>query len=483
MSKLALSARSTAWLFGCGVSLLSCLLPQTSATSVPANSSAAQATAAAPATAPANMLLAIQAYEKQDYPLAHQQFQQLLTLGNEVAAFNLAVMAYKGQGEPTDVVKAVALLGLAAQLSHPEAAATRQSLASNLTPAQLQQANALQASLLTQIKVLPASLLRNKQPDRFHDRQPRQVLHRVEPKYPKAAAKQGQFGYVSAQLLVDQQGQVQVVDIIDSYPQRVFDEAVVKALLQWQYQPAAYQSSTRVAFTFSLGPLDPIRFNATLDRMQLWKYAATGSPSHQYALGALLNLAEVAAISMMYVDHSLPLKLENLPRELFVNKAMQPVWSGVNRNTVVPAMVRLDDRGVVSAILSEQPSAAQQAMVGQRLANSSTAAGVYYVGFNGNNELLLTAAVTVPASYSAYFWWEAAARGGDLQAQRVMNFYSEQWRRYLVSQQHPAALAWEGVEQFLAGQQDAGMQLLDQAIAAGHPQATTIKARLLPPAG
>lgn len=478
MSQLALSA--TARLFGYGLSLLTSLLPQASATSAQAT---VPATAAAPATAPANMLRAIQAYEKQDYPVAHQQFQQLLTLGNEVAAFNLAVMAYKGQGEPADAVKAVALLGLAAQLSHPEAAATRQSFAGNLTPAQLQQANTLQASLLTQIKVLPASLLHNKQQDRFDDLPARQAKLRVEPKYPKAAAKKGQFGYVSAQLLVDQQGQVQVIDIIDSYPQGVFDESVITALQQWQYQPAKQQSSTRITLSFSLGALDPQRFNATLDRMQLWQYAATGSPSHQYVLGALLNLAEIGSSSMLYVDNGLPLKLESLPRDLFVDKNRHPAWSGVNRNAVVPAMVQLNDQGVVNAILSEQPSAAQQAMIGQRLANSSTAAGVYYVGFNGDNELMLTETVTIPASYSAYFWWEAAARGGDVQAQRVMNFYSAQWRRYLVSQQHPAALAWEGVAQFLAGQQTAGMQLLDQAIAAGHPQAATIKARLLAPAG
>ena len=64
------------------------------------------------------------AYHHKDYQKARQEFSELLPLGNGAAVFNLAIMAYQGQGEPADPIKTAALLTLAADLGETKAKAT-----------------------------------------------------------------------------------------------------------------------------------------------------------------------------------------------------------------------------------------------------------------------------------------------------------------------------------------------------------------------
>ena len=65
---------------------------------------------------------------------------------------------------------------------------------------------------------------------------------------------------------------------------------------------------------------------------------------------------------------------------------------------------------------------------------------------------------------SAMFWWEQAAKNGNLEAQRVMAAHNTQWENYLLSQQDGEVMAWAGTRLILEGQREQGMQLLEQAI-------------------
>jgi len=61
-------------------------------------------------------------------------------------------------------------------------------------------------------------------------------VHRVEPQFPRWAFRAGaDHGVVIARLTVDADGTVTHVEIVKAEPQRLFDEAVVKALSQWRY--------------------------------------------------------------------------------------------------------------------------------------------------------------------------------------------------------------------------------------------------------
>jgi protein TonB len=60
--------------------------------------------------------------------------------------------------------------------------------------------------------------------------------HRVEPEVPRAALRAGaERGVVTARMTLDSDGNVTQVDIVQSDPRRVFDQAVVQALSQWRY--------------------------------------------------------------------------------------------------------------------------------------------------------------------------------------------------------------------------------------------------------
>ena len=66
------------------------------------------------------------------------------------------------------------------------------------------------------------------------------AISRDPPDFPKEAIAEGlTSGIVSARIHVDARGNVNSVDILGSQPPRVFDRAVRKALLRWQFEPSA----------------------------------------------------------------------------------------------------------------------------------------------------------------------------------------------------------------------------------------------------
>ena len=76
---------------------------------------------------------------------------------------------------------------------------------------------------------------------------------------------------------------------------------------------------------------------------------------------------------------------------------------------------------------------------------------------------------------SGMFWWEQAAKNGNLDAQRVMAAYDPQWESYLLTQQDAEVMAWAGTRMMLEGQHEQGMQFLEQAIAKHYEPAEMLK--------
>jgi len=60
-------------------------------------------------------------------------------------------------------------------------------------------------------------------------------------KYPHSAKKKGITGYVLVALLIDRQGKVEQVQMIESSPAGVFDDVVLVGIRNWQFEPAQYQ--------------------------------------------------------------------------------------------------------------------------------------------------------------------------------------------------------------------------------------------------
>jgi len=64
------------------------------------------------------------------------------------------------------------------------------------------------------------------------------VVKKVPPDFPNEAVKKGiSAGSVKAKLTIEADGKVSAVEIVEAEPKRVFDRAVIAALMEWKFEP------------------------------------------------------------------------------------------------------------------------------------------------------------------------------------------------------------------------------------------------------
>jgi len=64
------------------------------------------------------------------------------------------------------------------------------------------------------------------------------VIKKVPPDFPNEAVKKGiSTGSVKAKLTIEADGKVSAVEIVEAEPKRVFDRAVIAALMEWKFEP------------------------------------------------------------------------------------------------------------------------------------------------------------------------------------------------------------------------------------------------------
>lgn len=63
------------------------------------------------------------------------------------------------------------------------------------------------------------------------------VLSRTEMEYPSSASKDGIQGYVVVNLLIDTDGNVEMVKVLESQPSGVFDDAATSGVKHWKFSP------------------------------------------------------------------------------------------------------------------------------------------------------------------------------------------------------------------------------------------------------
>jgi len=59
--------------------------------------------------------------------------------------------------------------------------------------------------------------------------------------YPKSARARGVEGYVVLSLLISATGEIEKMQVLESSPSGVFDEAALEGVKQWRFEPAQYQ--------------------------------------------------------------------------------------------------------------------------------------------------------------------------------------------------------------------------------------------------
>ena len=77
-------------------------------------------------------------------------------------------------------------------------------------------------------------------------------LTRVAPKMPKAAIKNRTQGYVKMEFDISESGKPIRINIVESYPNTLFNKVSVTALSKWVYKPEAVQcSSLQLDYAFN----------------------------------------------------------------------------------------------------------------------------------------------------------------------------------------------------------------------------------------
>ena len=71
--------------------------------------------------------------------------------------------------------------------------------------------------------------------------EPPQVVSNPPPTYPSRALDREQEGVVELRLLVDENGVVRKVQVLDADPPGVFEQAATDAVWRWRYRAAVYQ--------------------------------------------------------------------------------------------------------------------------------------------------------------------------------------------------------------------------------------------------
>jgi protein TonB len=72
---------------------------------------------------------------------------------------------------------------------------------------------------------------------------PLMPVSRMPPVYPIAARRRGIEGWVRVRFVVDAQGDVQEVTVVESRPPGVFDDSVIRCVQGWRFRPGTLQGS------------------------------------------------------------------------------------------------------------------------------------------------------------------------------------------------------------------------------------------------
>ncbi len=431
----------------------------------------------------ADLYQAGQYYHQENYLQAKEEFERLLPLGNDMAAFNLAVMAMNGQGMQQDLPLAYCYFLAAAELGHPDAATGLQTLDSQL--AEEQKKWAQQQLELHRERWVPSysAMLKQRQSATSQLQQHRvpEVIQRAEPRYPVGAARKGTQGFATVRFLVDEHGEVIYAKTQYSFPAGVFDEAAEQALRQWRYQPSAGKSIHKVTLDFSLAVAGQEQWQKRLLlslTKDTWPAAKAGVAFSQYSNAILLNYLDKAVTGPVDLNQTAdsPPQLSDFKSE----KAKAVNITAFNG----AALLTVDKQKKITqlTVLSGEVPFVQNDTL-----DFIDAAGVFKIApwdLNYNSgkaplyakdKMYLVRLHQRPKEWTDEYWLDQAARNGLLEAQRARAQFDKAWADYLLKQNDPMALGWQAIELLAQRKNEQASALFAKAKAAGFTSTSELE--------
>lgn len=402
---------------------------------------------------------AMQAYQQQEYAKAQLEFAKLVPLGNSLAAYNLAVMAYLGQGEAKDLIKAHKLALLAQYLGSEDAGTLLKKTSAALTAPEQQQA-AAQANALFAAQLPKYQIVLNP----TDDAQMLRPIHTVAAAYPAGVDTAGQSSRVRVKFLIDEAGKVVVADVVDAFPAKVFDKAALHAIKQYRYPQYDKKRISFAEIIFRMSPPSKQTYEDVFRSKQLFDYALAGSNQHQAVLAGLLNVLTLGHSTPIVIDPALPSDTTTLPDEFFIHPEPWtdlPVAGLEGRVKLV-----IGDKHQVTAVLESSVLAVEdmaKKLTGQTL--GTLPAGVFMFDPQTEHTAIARQQFSIAPLYDAQFWMRQAAENGNVAAQRVIAATNEQWEEYRAEQGDAQSQAWLGARLYLTGETKQGKEWLQQAAA------------------
>lgn len=406
----------------------------------------------APAMTQADLLQGLKFYKNKDYDKAKTEFESLLPLGNSGAAFNLAVMAMYGQGEPQDLVRAYAYFSLANYLKQSGTDKALQHIETLITPEQKQQA----MLLLAQIQNNTIPPYSANEPDPRPLSPLRIADKRTEPDYPIGAAKRGISGFSVVQFVIDKEGEVVFAQTQRGLPEEVFAKASVKAIRKWKFKPGPAASIQTVRLDYNMRPLTDTD-GAEVPAVKLinslqqyaWPAALNGSAEHQYHAAAVFDYLQTeddvyATTSTVAVQPPTLADLATtktgfgLPMQAFSGKALIQVNADLQIETVQPLL------GTVPALLGTIIPGLPQGSY--RIEPFDEYFGSGKPQSFATDKMYVKPLHALPQEWTSSYWLDQAARNGMTTAQKVRAMQQPYWASYLQQQKEPTALGWHAIE-------------------------------------
>lgn len=86
----------------------------------------------------------------------------------------------------------------------------------------------------------------------FYDANSLQVLRKVNPRYPRRAKMRKLEGSVQLSFLIDKEGNVSNVLIVNSNPKNAFDKVSITAIKKWKFKASNEEKNATITFNFRL---------------------------------------------------------------------------------------------------------------------------------------------------------------------------------------------------------------------------------------
>lgn len=412
----------------------------------------------------ADFLQAIKAYEAGKFAEAKSGFEQLMLLANEDAIFNLAVMNYHGEGQDTDYVEALALFLLSAELGHHDAAVIAKQIGESLDGESLRSAR-------LRFEQLQRSLLIKKNASAYHLSYgpfPAEI-HTPMPIFRDEISRKFTMGYIVVRYLVDGAGKVQVADAVDVFPEGVFEREVLNTVKRWTYQATGknHLMTTQLNF-WTRDTVNTHRVSRILERQKLWEYSIANSPEHQEVLGSFLNLVTIASGKQVGFDSTLPFPQKYPNFETLLNRT---ALSLSYKDFVGEAELQADKDGVITEIVGDYFRSGNATSLLKKKIKGAKEGRYWIQRVSRRDPVIVQQIVLLPEALSPLYWWSAAAKNGNKNAQRILAAKREDWQFYLLQQNDPVATTWHGARLWLDGDPTEGRILLNKAIEQGYDEA------------